>query len=165
MNVLSLDVSMRNIGACLFVDDEPVQLFYLDNSNVKEKTKYATIKACFTSAMDFIHTIPKHNIDAIVIESPTGSQSFGGALNFAFEAAFFAYVQRLGYWCYNIPPTKGKLLTGDKNASKKDVIKWCVDRYPGLNYIKDKKGRLLNKNEHACDSLVNGLAFIKDYAD
>lgn len=163
MNLLLLDVSMRNIGACLFVNDEPYQLFYLDNSKVKEKTKYATVKMCFYLAIDFIHQIPKHNIDAIVIESPTGSQSFNSALNFAFEACFFAYMQRLGYWCYNIPPTKGKLLTGSKNASKKDIIKYCQENYPDLNYIKDKKGRLLNKNEHCCDALVNGLAFIKDY--
>ena len=137
-----------------------LQLFYLDNSNVTGRTKADIVSACFFNAIEFFHDLPKNNLDAIVVESPTGSQSFNSALNFSFEACFKAYVQRLGYWTYTISPTKGKLVTGDKNASKKDVIKWCVDTYPDLNYV-NKNGRILAKAEHECDSLVNGLAFIK----
>ena len=151
---------MRNVGACLFVDGTPVQLFYLDNSNVTGRTKADIVSASFFNAIEFFHDLPKNNLDAIVVESPTGSQSFNSALNFSFEACFKAYVQRLGYWTYTISPTKGKLVTGDKNASKKDVIKWCVDTYPDLNYV-NNNGRILAKAEHECDSLVNGLAFIK----
>lgn len=165
MNLLSIDASMRNIGACLFIDDEPVKLFYLDNNGVKCKSKYDTIYECFLYAIDFINSIPKGNLDAILLERPTGAQSFDSALNFSYEGCFRAYTQTLGIWQYTISPQKGKLIAGNKNAKKQDIIKWCVDRYPDLNYIKDKKGRVLNKNEHACDSLVNGLAFIKDFVD
>ena len=165
MNVLSLDVSMRNIGACLFVDGKPVKLFYLDNSHVTGKTTADVVAACFFNAMEFFHDLPKNNLDAIVVESPTGSQSFNSALNFSFEACFKAYIQRMGYWTYKIAPAKGKLVTGDKNATKRDVIKWCLDNYPDLNYVRSKQGRVINKAEHECDALVNGLAFIqsKDY--
>lgn len=162
MNLLSLDVSMRNIGACLFVNDEPYKLFYLDNSKVKNKSKYDTVYECFLYAVNFIKSIPKNNLDAILLERPTGAQSFNSALNFCFEGCFRAYTQLLGIWQYTISPTKGKLLTGSKNASKKDVIKWCQENYPDLNYPK-RNGKVLAKAEHVCDALVNGLAFIKDY--
>ena len=63
-------------------------------------------------------------------------------------------VRALGCPIFEVSPIENKLaLVGDKTASKDTMIRAAHAIYPEANWLTDKKGKLLNKNEHLADAI------------
>lgn len=50
---------------------------------------------------------------------------------------------------------------GKKKATKEEMIAWAVELYPEAPWLRDKKGKLLNANEHLADALATVEAGVR----
>ena len=105
-------------------------------------------------------------VSVVFAETPVGSQTAAAMKSYGVSVAFMGALE--------IPPiqvtaSQVKAVTGDKNATKKQVIEWAAKEYseapwlPGklrkgsnpATFPKDIKGKLLHKdNEHMADALA-----------
>lgn len=100
--------------------------------------------------------------DLVCVEIPVGSQSARAMASYGMCIGVLASI--------NIPmiqltATELKVAaTGNKNASKKDMIDWATKLYPNTNwYTKKVKGvtTFTNKNEHVADATAAIHAAVK----
>jgi Holliday junction resolvasome RuvABC endonuclease subunit len=94
-------------------------------------------------------------VDLVFIEVPQGSQSASAAKAYGVCIGLIAGI-KIPY--IQVNPTQVKIAaTGNKTASKAEMINWAVDMYPELNWLtKKQKGlvSLTNDNEHIADSIA-----------
>lgn len=88
------------------------------------------------------------------VEVPVGSQSANGMKSYGIVVGMLGALSATGSQLIEVNPTENKLaLTNNKTASKEAMIKAAHDLYPEANWLKDGKGKLLNKNEHLADAI------------
>lgn len=102
----------------------------------------------------------------VFVEIPVGSQSANGMKSYGVCVGILGAFRAMGVQLIEVTPNENKLaLTNNKTASKDTMIKAAHAIYPETNWLKDGKGKLLNKNEHLADALgaihagVNTSAF------
>lgn len=161
--VLGADISLRNWGLARGMLDiesgvfEKVELKLVQTEvdhNKQVRTNSKDIQAAhdiFIGVKDwFIEDKPK----AVFIEVPVGSQSANGMKSYGLCVGLVGAFRALGCPVFEVSPTENKIaLAGNKTASKDVMIRTAHELYPEANWLKDGKGKLLNKNEHLADAI------------
>jgi Holliday junction resolvasome RuvABC endonuclease subunit len=92
----------------------------------------------------------------IFIEAPVGSQSSRAAIGYGVSWTVVSYITS------KFPESKIVLyspkkikegITGNQNASKIEMINAANDYFPDFPWKKNKKGKILSKEEHKADAL------------
>lgn len=86
--------------------------------------------------------------------SAVGSQSANGMKSYGVCVGILGAFRAMGIQLIEVTPNENKIaLTNNKTASKDAMIKAAHSIYPEANWLKDGKGRMLNKNEHLADAI------------
>lgn len=98
------------------------------------------------------------NARAIFVEVPVGSQSARSMASYGVCVGILGFIRALGKPIIEVTATESKIaLTGNKNATKRDMIEAAYQYYPEANWLigtKGKeKGKLINSNEHMADAI------------
>ena len=159
--VLGCDPSFRNWGLARgkldlttgVLDDLELSLVETKpnhNKQVRQNSKDiadATFSAQHASAWFDSATV-------VFVEVPVGSQSANGMKSYGIVVGILGAFAAKGAQLIEVNPIENKVvLTGSKTASKEAMIDAAVKLYPEANWIRDGKGRLLNKNEHLADAI------------
>lgn len=103
-------------------------------------------RALFRGVKDFLK---EHDPMVIFIETPSGSQSAGGARTYGIVCMLIAGLSPAPI---EVTPMEVKVaVTNDKVASKEKMIGWAVETYPHLDWLYFK-GKLSPQNEHMADA-------------
>lgn len=159
--VLGCDPSMRNWGLARGLLDIETGVF--DGLELKlVQTEVDHTKSVRTNSKDmaaaeaiFREVYPWfRDAKVIFVEVPVGSQSANGMKSYGMCVGLLGAFRALGHQVIEVTPTENKIaLTDDKTASKDTMIRAAHSAYPEANWLTDKKGKLLNKNEHLADAV------------
>lgn len=153
MKILSFDPSLSNWGYSI-ANYHNNQLDILDYgviqtkpSNSKERQNIKDFNRCQYLYQQLLPLV-KSDIDMIIVELPTGSQSSRAMVSYATCIAITACISHTNPNINIVTPNQIKRLVGSPTASKDDVIDWVKQRHPNL------KLPVKSKAEHICDSIV-----------
>lgn len=92
----------------------------------------------------------------IFVEVPVGSQSARAMAGYGICVGILSTLQALGCEIIQVGALESKkALTGNKNATKQQMIDYAYENYPQANwYWNAKKDKLLARNEHAADAIA-----------
>lgn len=159
--ILGADISLRNWGLAKGILDiesgvfEQVEL-KLVQTEVDHTKQVRTNSKDIQAAHDLFLGCETwfREAKAIFVEVPVGSQSANGMKSYGVCVGLIGAFRAIGCPIFEVTPTENKLaLTNDKTASKDTMIRAAHAIYPEANWIMDKKGRILNKNEHLADAI------------
>lgn len=161
ITVLGCDPSFRNWGLARakldlttgILDDLELRLVETKPNHSKQVRQNSKDIADATfsakNAMDWFN-----DATVVFVEVPVGSQSANGMKSYGIVVGILGAFSASGAQLIEVNPTENKVvLTGSKTASKEAMIEAAVNLYPDANWIRDSKGRLLNKNEHLADAI------------
>lgn len=105
------------------------------------------------------------NAHAIFVETPTGSQSARAMASYGICIGILGALRATGIPFYEFSPTEVKVTaTGNKKASKAEMIAWATEQFPNAPWPTYKRnGELLiseGQAEHmadACATIVTGI--------
>lgn len=160
MRVLGLDPSLRNFGFAIGEVDVVTHKLTITDIDLCETEKGSNGKTIRVNSDDLTRArmiygaLLKNLIGVSVVfaEIPVGSQSASAMKSYGVCVALIATI--------NIPvvqlnPTEVKLAaTGNKNATKQEMIDWATGRYPNLAWYKGRGGYGA-KNEHLADAVAS----------
>ena len=90
----------------------------------------------------------------IFVECPVGSQNASGMKAYGVVVGILGALRAIGVQVIEVTATEVKVaLTGDKNATKEQMIKQAVTFYPDANWPRLKGVVIASKAEHMADSL------------
>jgi Holliday junction resolvasome RuvABC endonuclease subunit len=162
-----IDCSLNNVGLSKWNNGVLQELHLLRNDKVKypkKVLKSEIIANKIHSIFNFIDENVMLCSDVVYIERPSGSQDSNGMVNYAIEICVYSYLKNKGL---NVQWVKvndvKKVLTGKKDATKKEMIEKAHHMYPHAlqpeyDWLTDKNGKLYNYNEHLADSIAVYLA-------
>lgn len=91
----------------------------------------------------------------IFVEVPVGSQSARAMASYGICVGVLGAVRALGIPLIEVTPTENKkIFTGNKTATKRDMIDKAVELYPGANFP-THKGKVPDKAEHMADAIAS----------
>ena len=91
---------------------------------------------------------------AIFVEVPVGSQSARAMASYGICVGILGAVKAEGIPIIEVTPMEVKKgFTGDKNATKDQMIQMAVSLYPDANFPRHK-GKVCNKAEHVSDAIA-----------
>lgn len=160
MKFISIDGSLSNTGVVTGTIDSdgninPAELFLIETvktSNKQVRASSDTIQRCRKTFIELSRIIEEFKPNVVFAETPTGSQSANGMKSYGSTCMLIGSVSPPPI---EVTPTEVKLASvGSKTASKKDMIAWASNKYPDLNWDKNKNGTLKNKNEHCADAIA-----------
>lgn len=159
--VLGVDPSLRNWGLARGLLDIDTGVFdglelKLTQTEVDHNKQVRTnSKDMAASELIFNEVYPWFQGSKVIfVEVPVGSQSANGMKSYGICVGVLGALRALGHQIIEVTPTENKIaLSGDKNASKDTMIRAAHALYPDANWLMDKKGKLLNKNEHLADAV------------
>lgn len=177
LNILGFDPSMNNWGiAAAKYDTETGKLEVVHLSvttpvlptgkQVRQNSKdLQAAQQLYAAAID---TTP--GVHAIFVEVPIGSQSARAMASYGMCVGILGGLRASGIPFYEVTPTEVKLAaTGNKNATKKDMISWGTTLHPEASWPTYNRGGVAMvteaKAEHMADALgaiyagLNGEAF------
>lgn len=158
---VAIDLSLNNIGVSVW-ENGVLQKLILHRNNKKypKRTSKTEILADkIEESLKFLQANVPLCSDVIYIERPTGSQNSSGMISYAVECFVYAYFKRLSMYVVWVMPSEAKqALTGDKNASKEQMIEAAMREYPhslnpAYDWLVDKNGKPYAYNEHLADSI------------
>lgn len=89
----------------------------------------------------------------VFIECPVGSQSARAMASYGICVGILGSIRAAGVPLIEVTATEVKLaLTGNKNATKQDMIARAIDLYPETEFP-NQKGRTTAKAEHVADAI------------
>lgn len=157
IQIIGIDPSLRNTGIArgwlnietLEWEVESVEL------NETEKGKSKTVRK---SSDDFDRARILHEAVAeaergaqiAFVEMPIGSQNAAAMLSYGVCISLIASLDIPVIQC--TPAEVKKFATGDKMATKEEMIAWASEKFPDINWLRQGT-RILNKNEHLADAV------------
>jgi len=92
----------------------------------------------------------------IFVEVPVGSQSARAMASYGVCIGILASLRSQGKQIIQVTATESKLaLTGNRNATKQQMIDYAWENYPTANWDLDSKtGKPLKKSEHVADAIA-----------
>lgn len=158
MKILAFDPSLSNWGYSIATYTNN-QLDILDYGIVQTKPSKTkdrqNIKDYLRCQHLYSHLLPLvKDIDRIVVELPTGSQSSRAMVSYATCIAITACLSHANPNVHIVTPNQVKRIVGSSTASKDDVIDWVKHKHPNLNLPSKTKA------EHICDSIVAIYAYL-----
>jgi Holliday junction resolvasome RuvABC endonuclease subunit len=158
--VLGMDPSLRNWGLAAGALD--LETGYLTGLHLKViQPKEETSKQVRKNSKDLeIAKVLAFELEeyigaakAIFVEVPVGSQSARAMASYGVCVGILGSLQARGIQLIEVTATEVKLaLTGNKNATKDQMIAEAVKRYPEANFPMHK-GKPANKAEHVADAI------------
>lgn len=95
---------------------------------------------------------------AIFVEMPSGTQNARGAAAYGVCVGVLGALRATGKVFTELTPTQVKLVTGNKNATKKEMISWACEKYPQANWPSYQRAgsRIISeaKAEHMADAVA-----------
>lgn len=158
MIVLGLDPSLRNFAIVkgdLNIDTNefnPTFAELVETSTTKTK-RVRKNSDDLERARSISAALRNYTDEATIIfaEIPVGSQSSRAMASYGISIGIISALARP---LIQVTPSEVKIAaTGDKNATKDEMIQWAYAMYPDLNWLK-RGGKLLAKNEHIADSIA-----------
>jgi Holliday junction resolvasome RuvABC endonuclease subunit len=162
MIIVGIDPSLSNFGLAKGILDTDSGTFLLQDlllqSTKPNKAKQQRVsnddfnraKLLSTATMSFIK-----GADIIIAELPIGGQNSRSAISYGMSIGIVASLQKP---VIQVEPIEVKLhATGNKNASKADMIKWAVAQYPDADWLTHKKNGVTcisAANEHLADAVA-----------
>lgn len=167
---LSIDSSLRNTGISWGsingneVHIEGILLHQTEKSKNKQvRASSDTIRSCRSTYTFLIGKIKEINPQVIFVETPSGSQSASGMKSYGATCQLIGSIYPPPV---EVTPNEAKIAsTGNKKATKAEIIKWAYDKYPNLDWV--KSGKILKSsvqvtgtlhlsgdNEHCADSIA-----------
>ena len=166
MKFISIDSSLRSTGIAIgriingeILVDRIVLVETAKTQNKQVRASSDTIVRC-KKTHDFIHEWINHERPMIIFaETPSGSQSSSAMKSYGATCMLIASMKPSPI---EVTPTEVKVASvGTKTASKKEMIEWVHNKYPNVQWDKNKDGSLKNKNEHMADAIAIVYAGIK----
>lgn len=167
--VAGIDISLSNLGLSKFWLRDNSKLEEIESLLVESKPEPKKMKVRKNSddlnrAIGHAKAIREftEDCDMIFIELPVGSQSARAMASYGVSVGLIASLYDLPYIL--VLPTEVKLVTGNKLASKRDMIEWAADEFPDLDWIMGRgktANKLVDKNEHVADSAAAVVAGIQ----
>jgi Holliday junction resolvasome RuvABC endonuclease subunit len=166
MIVVGLDPSLRNFGmvkAELNIDTFEIKIIEMKTI---ETSKGSTGKNVRINSDDLARCRSIHidlteflvGVKVVFAEIPVGSQSARAMTSYATCIMALATIEQP---IIQLTPKELKLATtGNKEASKDEMIEWAGSTFPDAPWNRNKSGAILKKNEHladACGAIVAGL--------
>lgn len=94
------------------------------------------------------------NVKAVFVECPVGSQSARAMASYGVCVGILGTMRAEGIQLIEVTALEVKKgFTGDKNATKQQMIDKAVELYPEANFP-NQKGRILAKTEHLADAIA-----------
>lgn len=91
---------------------------------------------------------------AIFVEVPVGSQNASGMKAYGVVCGILGTLRAEGIQIIEVTPTEvKKTFTGNKNATKEQMIAQAVELYPNADFPKHR-GQIASKAEHVADALA-----------
>lgn len=159
--VIGIDPSLRNFALVkTMVDLDTQQIVSIERMSLVETTTTKNkqvrknsddMERCrkiYKSLQEFIE-----GAVLVCAEVPVGSQSSRAMVSYAACVAILSTVELP---MIQVTPNEVKLAaTGDKNATKEDMILWATDKFPEADWFKGKAvGAYGGKNEHLADAVA-----------
>lgn len=102
------------------------------------------------------------NAKAVFVEVPIGSQSARAMASYGVCVGVLGAIRAMGVPLIEVTPTEVKIaFTGNKNATKKQMIETGVSLYPGSDWPRYErngkgfsKGAIMDKAEHVADAIA-----------
>lgn len=164
LHVVGFDPSLRNWGVALGTYHVPTGILNIHTlhlvHSVPSKTKQTRknsedIESAYQLA-DAAYRLSK-GAQAVFVEVPVGSQSARAMASYGICVGVLGGLRAIGQSFFEVTPTEVKLAaTGNKNASKDDMIHWAKQLYPDANWPASAA-----KAEHladACAAIHAGIA-------
>ena len=154
MYTIGLDPSLRNWAIVVLEDGEAVVAHTICTDKKDYKGKAAEI--LFARFQDIAYNLSvfldEWPVATIYCELPTGSQSASSRDSYAGVLAILAGLQVDVQW---VSATEVKLAaTGNKNATKDDMIAWAFDKHPNARWKLNKEGYPFKHQEHIADAFA-----------
>lgn len=158
ISVIGIDPSLRNLGiARAVVDLNTLEFEVLDielTETEKSKSKTVRKNSDDLERARLLHAAlaeaQKEGPQIAFVEMPVGSQSASAMLSYG---VCIALIASLNIPVVQLTPTQVKVsATGDKLASKREMIDWAHAKFPDINWLRQGK-RLIDKNEHLADAI------------
>lgn len=163
--VLGMDPSLRNWGLARGLLDletgvlDIVDLVIIHTEKEKQKqTRVNTqdIARCEEIASVVYQHMLKSKI--VFVETPVGSQNAASMKSYGICVAILGMARSLGVQIIevNALDTK-KIFTGNKNATKKEMIEKALELYPNANFPRERgkaTGRVVDAAEHVADAIA-----------
>ncbi|AYA64338.1 hypothetical protein [Alteromonas sp. RKMC-009] len=162
MIVAGLDPSLSNLGMVKGHFDgvafDPHELKLVQTSADKSAKKQVRknsqdLQRC-RELHDGLHKFIE-GVDLIFVEVPVGSQSARAMMSYGACVQLLAGIK---IPLIEVTPNEVKLAaTGDKNATKQDMITWAVNKYPNVKWLTQKRNGhqvITAKNEHLADAVA-----------
>lgn len=155
----SIDPSMSNLGVVSgYITDDGIEVTGLNLIRTK-KSQDKTIRAssdtyqrCRTLLVGMHEVLIDWQPKVVFAELPTGSQSAAGMKSYGISICVMATINTP---IIQVTPQEVKVAaTGNKTASKKDVIEWAREGWPDASWL------YTNFDEHladACGAVVAGI--------
>lgn len=169
IRIAALDGSLRNFGiAKLDYDIHTEELSVADL--ILTKTKKSQVKIVRASsdnlarAQVIAESIRDNLKDCAFVfaEVPSGGQDFKAAMAFGIVVGLYASIP---IPLIEVSPSETKMAAvGTRTASKKEMIAWAVEKFPGAPWLTRKlKGEIvpIDANEHLADAVAIAHAGIK----
>ena len=169
ITVVGLDPSMRNFGmvkGTLDLDTgklsiASMQLSQPPKSNQKTVRKNSQDLEVAKYHTEYLEAFLE-DVDLVFVEIPVGSQNARAMASYGMCVGILASIKKP---LIQVTPAEVKIAaTGNKTASKQDMISWAFEHYPNAPWIiKQRKGakELVAKNEHLADSIAAIHAGVK----
>jgi Holliday junction resolvasome RuvABC endonuclease subunit len=172
INVCGMDPSMRSWGiACgtYNLDTHEVVITHVEVVNT-ESTKSKQVR---TNSLDIARAVLLYEgaedffrvAQFTFVEVPVGSQSANGMKAYGMCVGILGSVRASGSQFIEVTPTEVKVAaTGNKNATKDDMIEWATTKHPEAPWSKHHGKLNTSKVEHQADAVGAIHAGIKSNA-
>lgn len=162
---MSIDPSLAHTAIVVgeLIDEELflIKWLQIDTEKTKEKSVRSSsdlVSRCseiFTKVQDIVK---QESPKIIFAETPSGSQSYSGALSYAISCYTIATINPQPI---QVTPIEVKKLSiGSKTASKVEIINYVNKKFP--NFLKtDKNGNPYKNMEHVADAVCIAEAGLK----
>lgn len=120
-----------------------------------------TILRCLKDVLDEIQP------DVCFVELPTGSQSSNASIGVGISCCIIAYLKLRCKQVVTVTASSVKLdAVKNKNATKKEIMAYCENKYPNFLFERKKDGSLVEgRMEHVCDAICiaeSGLKLVNN---
>lgn len=157
MRIIGIDPSLRNFGLVKGEIDLDTMEWTIFSAELvkteKGKTKtvrknsddYDRCRILFEGLQE-----AQKGAQMAFVEMPVGSQSAAAMLSYG---ACIALIASLDIPVIQVTPSQVKqFATGDKHATKEEMIAWATNKFPDVNWLRSGQ-RFIAANEHLADAV------------
>lgn len=170
LKVLGLDPSLNNWGIAAGTYDTTTKRLTIKHVNVIQRLKDDSKRVRQNSkdlaaAQAILKGLQPYLVEKPVVfaEVPIGSQSARAMASYGICVGILGAIRAMGTPFFEVTPTEVKLAaTGDKNATKADMIAYGLREHPEANWPRKRDGSVTSGSaEHmadACAAILAGVA-------